>query len=142
MFLWRKRHRPRNGEKGQSLVEFAMVLPIFIMLVFAIIDFGAALFNDVTLNNAVREGARRGAVQASEDDIKARVQDTADPLIECSLGEPVVSNAQGERGDAVTVEASCEYPFITPLPDLLNLITFGAFPDSISISSSADMRLE
>ncbi|MCH8921013.1 MAG: pilus assembly protein, partial [Chloroflexi bacterium] len=50
----------RNGEKGQSLVEFAMVIPIFLILVFAIVDFGMGFHAWITVTNAAREGARIG----------------------------------------------------------------------------------
>ena len=48
----------KSRESGQSLVEFALVLPILLMLLCAIIDFGWFYYNQITLNNAAREGAR------------------------------------------------------------------------------------
>ncbi len=49
---------------GQTLVEFALVLPIFLLLVFAVIDGGRYIFLSSTLSNAAREGARLGSVEA------------------------------------------------------------------------------
>ncbi len=56
--------RRMKGERGASLVEFALVLPVLLLLVFGIIDFGFA-FNDYqSLRQGVRDGARQGVVTA------------------------------------------------------------------------------
>ena len=54
----------RHGRRGQTLVEFALVFPIFILLLFAVIDGGRYIFLSSTLSNAAREGARLGSVEA------------------------------------------------------------------------------
>ena len=51
--------------RGQSLVEFALVLPIFLFLLFAVIDGGRYVYLNSSLSNAAREGARLGSVEAS-----------------------------------------------------------------------------
>jgi Flp pilus assembly protein TadG len=142
MMKWTRGRRPKSGESGQALVEFAFVSVIFVLLLFAIVDFGVAFFNDITLTNAAREGARQGAVQAGEDVIIARVQETADPRVNCDPVDVTVTNAQGAWGDSVVVEASCEYGFITPLGNIIGLITGGSVSDSVTVSSEANMRLE
>ncbi|UDY35131.1 TadE family protein [Dermatobacter hominis] len=55
----RQVHGGRRRERGAALVEFALVVPIFVLLVMGIIDFGMA-FNDY---NSVRQGVREGARQ-------------------------------------------------------------------------------
>lgn len=55
-----KRARIRR-ERGQTMVEFTLVLPIFLLLVFGIAQFGIAFNNYVQLTDAVRAGARFGA---------------------------------------------------------------------------------
>ncbi len=52
----------RRGEAGQDLVEFALVLPLLVLLFFGIIEFGRVIFTYNTLANAAREGARFGIV--------------------------------------------------------------------------------
>lgn len=57
----------RNGRtrrRGQSLVEFALVLPIFLLLIMGVIDAGRLVYMNSTLSNAAREGARTGSVEA------------------------------------------------------------------------------
>lgn len=51
--------------RGQSLVEFALVFPIFVLLVFGLIDLGRFAYLNSTISQAAREAARVGAVEAS-----------------------------------------------------------------------------
>jgi Flp pilus assembly protein TadG len=55
----------RARRRGQSLVEFALVLPIFLLLIMGVIDAGRLVYMNSTLSNAAREGARTGAVEAN-----------------------------------------------------------------------------
>ena len=54
-----------DRRRGQGLVEFALVLPIFLLLIFGVIDGGRYVYVNSTLSNAAREGARLGSVEAS-----------------------------------------------------------------------------
>lgn len=53
-------------EDGAALIEFAIVLPLLLTLIFGTIEFGLFFFNKQVLTNAVREGARRGVVMRSQ----------------------------------------------------------------------------
>jgi hypothetical protein len=55
------RHAHRSGARGQSLVEFAVAVPVFVMLLFGMLEFGFAFSHNLTLEYATREGARAGA---------------------------------------------------------------------------------
>ena len=59
-----RRPTSRRG-RGQSLVEFSLVVPLFLLLVFALIDFSRMLYTYVSLSNAAREMARVGAVSTN-----------------------------------------------------------------------------
>ena len=65
--------RRRRGA-GQSLAEFALVLPIFLVLFFAIFDLGSAVFTFNSLTNAAREGARLAVVNQDNASIIARAE--------------------------------------------------------------------
>jgi Flp pilus assembly protein TadG len=54
--------------KGQQLVEFALLLPLLLLLLLGIIEFGIAIFNYDTIANASREVARFGVVQLVQMD--------------------------------------------------------------------------
>ena len=57
--------RDRKRQRGQGLVEFALFVPLFLVLLFAMLDFGFALYTNLTIEYASREGARVGAALAS-----------------------------------------------------------------------------
>jgi len=59
------RRRWSRAKRGQSLVEMALVLPLFLLIVFGSIDVGIMVYGHSTLSQAAREGARLGAVEAS-----------------------------------------------------------------------------
>jgi Flp pilus assembly protein TadG len=131
------RRRLARRDRGQSLVEFALILPLLFIIVFGIIDFGMGFHSWITVTNSAREGARLGAVHASEDEIIAKVNDTANNLNPDNL-DITVTNADPEGdhvGEPVTVEVNYEYDLITPLAGILHVPTF-------NISSTAEMRLE
>ena len=132
-----------RGERGQSMVEFALLLPIFLVVIFIIIDFGVGISRWVILTNSTREGARLGAVGASTLDIADKVASTSNGLLDPAdvtvyyLDGPDGNTDIGDRGDSVVVESDYEYGLITPLNFFLGL----AF-DSINFHSCTDMRLE
>jgi Flp pilus assembly protein TadG len=145
--------RSRNGERGQSLAEFVMILPIFLILVFAIIDFGMGFHAWLTVTNSAREGARLGSVRApaggacdndpstKADNIDCRVRETADTLDQAKLAVNI-TNAQGNPGTSIVVDVDYDYDLITPLDNLLGLVSGGAVGPTLTFSSTADMRLE
>ena len=57
-------HSARRPARGQALVEFALVIPIFLLLIFGLLDMGRFVYMHSTLSQAAREGARLGAVEA------------------------------------------------------------------------------
>lgn len=62
-----------NKEKGAAAVEFALVLPLLVLLMFGIIEFGLLLFNKQVITNASREGARAGIIRNAETEDSPRV---------------------------------------------------------------------
>jgi len=57
-----RRDRSLGKKNGQGLVEFALILPVLLLLLFGIIDFGWMIFNYSQLYNAMREATRYGSV--------------------------------------------------------------------------------
>jgi Flp pilus assembly protein TadG len=59
-----------KNERGQTMTEFALVAPIFVVLLFGIIQFGIIFNNYVTLTDAARAASRKGAVSRNASDPK------------------------------------------------------------------------
>lgn len=74
-------------ERGASLVEFAIVLPILMMLLFGIVTGGLALNSKNSLNNAAREGARYGATLPVDTTMSDFLDDVADVAIRSATSE-------------------------------------------------------
>ena len=85
--------------RGQTLIEFALIAPVLIILLFGIIDFGLMLNRRITLEHAVREGSRYGMVTADCAAIQQRTADRAGDIID--PGDVTVSY-QSPDGSAVT----------------------------------------
>ena len=129
------------GQRGQALVEFALVLPLLLIVVFITVDFGVGLTRWIAITNAAREGARLGAVGAAEGAIRQKVVDTSDGILNDGDIEVGFSDADGnggiDPGDSVVVDVSYNYDLITPLGRFLT-VTF----DPLTLSACSDMRLE
>jgi Flp pilus assembly protein TadG len=119
------------------MVEFAIVLPLLLLLVCGVIDLGRLLYAYDNLTSAVREGARLAAVQqdpttgASQTAVRNRVQQWNFPG---KSGTPTVSvtpNAAQPNTQFVTVSITA-YPFnwITPLPAFAGLNNAAIWPSA------------
>jgi Flp pilus assembly protein TadG len=101
----------RHRERGQTLTEFALVLPLVALLLFGVIQFGIVFHQYVTLTDAVRAGARQGAVGRHLSDpagsAEDRVRGSAADLDQSKLDVSVSST--WEQGEDVSVTAT--YPY-------------------------------
>jgi Flp pilus assembly protein TadG len=101
-----------RSERGQTMTEFAFVLPVMAMLLFAIIQFGILYNNYVTVTDAARAGARKAAVSRHTDpnDGCDTVRSSAATLNQGELGCAVsVSGPLDRPGADVTVRVT--YPY-------------------------------
>lgn len=80
--------RQRERRTGQALVEFALVIPLFLLLLVGLFDLGRAVFAYNTLTNAAREGARMAIVNQYKPSIIQRAKDQT-AIVE--LNDPSVS---------------------------------------------------
>ena len=74
----------RRGQNGQSLVEFTLIIPVFLLILFGMIEFGFVFTHDLTVEYATREGARAGAALANGADpngCSGTNWKTVDPLV-------------------------------------------------------------
>jgi len=105
---------PNASSRGQTLVEFALVFPIIVILLFGIIDFGLMLNHRITLEHAVREGARYAAVHDGCTDIQDRTKERAGGAIP-DRNTVSVSYEQNPAPDGSTVKVSAPFDWQFPL---------------------------
>jgi Flp pilus assembly protein TadG len=124
----------RKRENGQTMAEFTLVLPVLAILLFGVIQFGIVFNNYLAVTDAVRAGARQGAVSRSSSNpsgaVVSRVRSSSGNLDQSKLQVSVSSS--WKKGSDVTVSAS--YPFS------INLLGFVV--KSGRISSTTTERVE
>ena len=112
----------REGRpRGQGLVEFALVLPIFLLLLFGVIDGGRYVFVNSTLSNAAREGARLGSVEASW-------KGSADPSCGATAGPVCPANNATLLTDITAAANRQMAPFGTVQNVYVNCVAAGGTP--------------
>ena len=121
--------RERHRDRGQALVEFALVLPIFILLLIGLFDVGRLVFINNSVSEAAREGARWGAVQNRSVDATGRASigqhvlggltgvPTPDVTVSCERNG--ASQSQCSSNDILVVTVSTPVQLATPLMDRL-----------------------
>jgi hypothetical protein len=121
----------RAHKRGQALVEFALVLPLLVVLLVMAIDFGRVFFGWVSINNAARVGAAYAAANGDAWEMPADATRQARyvSLVENDLQglncatpgvpDPAFADLDGsgsyDTGEPVTVELECNFSLITPL---------------------------
>ena len=117
-------HGKHRSESGASAVEFALLLPLLMMILFGILEFGLALYRQAILTNASREGARLGIVQSTPAITTAQINAAIDTYL-TSAGIPPgdVSRtivAGGVTGTPVQVGLTLPYTYVV-LPGLTSI---------------------
>ncbi|WP_420995512.1 TadE/TadG family type IV pilus assembly protein [Cupriavidus sp. 30B13] len=149
----------RLRQRGASAVEFALVAPVFFLVFFSIIDFSMMMFANLTMQNAVREGARFAVTGQSTLDpanttqqryqaVLAKIHDTSLGIYDMS-GATVTtwvngstqangSTMFGGAGDLVVIQVNCSWPLLTPMVAAFFSSTGGKYTFSVA----ATMRNE
>ena len=122
--------------QGQALVEMAFVLPIMLLVLMGIFEFGSIFNTYLILTNASREGARVASVGGSDADVINSIHNATnilDPTKLIITIDPTEDNRS--RGLPISVNATYNLKIISPIID--NII-----PNPLPISSQTVMRTE
>ena len=141
-----------DGERGTSVAELAICLPLLLLIVFGIIEFGFMLYDKAVITNASREGARAGIVFHHPDRISdgeiitvatnycssylVNLGSTSSPSVN-------VTRTGSDPGDSLTVTVTYSYTFLV-FPNLRALVSgSGGSPSGgITLTAQTVMRLE
>jgi hypothetical protein len=151
-------HRRSTNERGQGLLEFAVIFPVFMIVLFVIIDAALVMGETNGTNNAAKEAARFGAVQTGDwddirDDIVDLVEsqtklDTSGGSAACNGIVPEVcvewidgpdDQDGGEVGSYIRVILKYEYDPVTPL---FSFLPGGTIDPNWVIETCAIQRVE
>jgi Flp pilus assembly protein TadG len=134
------RHRKRQD--GQAVVEFVVILPVLLLVLMAIYQFGQVFVNYMDVTSAGREGARKAAVSrqagtcTSVDNLaitaaKAAASDLTQSSLNVTVTRTCTNNAYAQGSD---VTATATYPYAISI--------LGMVVSSGTLSSSTTMRVE
>lgn len=123
-----------KSESGQSLVEFALIVPILIILLFGIVDFGRIFHAYLTIDHAGREAARAASI--GKDDTQVKSTAVTDAVGIGLTTDRVVISPTGTRVSGNDVSITITYPitFLTPV--------IGSMVGPITLEDTTVMRVE
>ena len=128
--------RLRKGEQGQALVEMALILPLFFLLLFGVIEMARIGYSYITVSNATREGGRTATIGGTDVNITNSIKNAATSLDPASLTITISPlEANRHSGQEVTIDVT--YPVQLVIPIISNAIT-----NPVVVSSRIIMRLE
>lgn len=150
----------RKADRGQALVETALLFPFLIFVLLLVVEFGFALHAYLNVQASAREAARAATVGTLIQPpvgtpcdgtltIKGRAVAASADLLTCgevsvTYWDQVIDQPSSVigRGDQVVVRVTHTHHFITPLGDFASTFGFGVLPNSLTITACADARLE
>ena len=125
--------RVHAENRGSAAVELALVLPLVLMLVLALLQVGLLAKDSLVIVQAAREGAREAAVTSDAERIRQAALRGGGGL--AAERTEVDVDRPGGMGDPVTVRVRYRAPMVVPFVEWL-------FPDEVQLASAATMRQE
>jgi len=148
------RRRPAasdSRDRGSVAVEFALLLPVLLLIIFGVIDFGRMINVQITLTQAAREGARLASLGYSTSAVQARAQSAATDLspVTVTVGNvpgvpatsPVCPAGAGMGVDAV-VQTSYDFSFVTPVGAFAAMFGSASFGSAVTITATGEYPCE
>ncbi len=133
MICLRRRY---TNQRGQALVELALILPVLLLLVFGIIEFGRIYASNLMISNAAREGARAASLGVPDEDIVIIVKDRC-AFLDAAKLDIDITPVPPERATGNPVNIDVNYPLEIKTP-IISVIT----GDPCPISARVSMRIE
>jgi hypothetical protein len=138
--------KQKGGERGQALIEFAFIAPFLLVLLLTILDFGIAIDRREVIQHAVREGARQGAVGASETEIKDITSEQSQGILDpadvevCYVDEGSID--AGIAGSSVRVEGTFTYNLFFGADGLFEWLGMNPDDFSVEMTPNGESRME
>ena len=142
--LQAQRTKHAQSQKGSVLVEFALILPVFLTLLFGVVTFSLALYNKTVLTMATREGARAGAMYVATAAANIAAANTAAANTATNTTKAVCQNKLISFGSSITpsVTSSVDGNKMIIVDASISFTGLYISPSAITISASSTMRTE
>lgn len=144
---WRGRIPGLRDDRGQAMVEFMVFLPVLLILLFAVIEIGMVISDQISLVHAAADGARFGSAPGCNGGVacetaaaKSQAIKALSGINQCT-GSAASASVAGTNPQVLTVTVSCTYQAYTPLGSILQMVG-GAFGATLPLSSTTIMRVE
>lgn len=126
----------RRDERGQAMTEFALVLPILLLILMGIVEFGRIFHAYIVINEAARDAVRYVSVAASESEVRDVILQDSQSLDETRVAFTISPGETYRRsGQPVTVQVTYPVQLITPV---LNFV----LPNPVNVTATMTMRKE
>ena len=134
--------RLRAGTAGQALTEFAIVIPLLMVILVGIFEFGRAWHIRQVVTNAAREGARTAVLPDVGSDSVTAVISAYLTSANIDPAQAVITlNVQNSSGSPDEVTVSYDYQFDL-IGGVITLISGGSLPGQVTLASTSVMRNE
>jgi Flp pilus assembly protein TadG len=124
------------SDRGAAAVEFALLLPVLLLIVFGIIDFGRALNAQVTITQAAREGSRLDAL--GQPNVVSRTQAAATGLSGVVVATPSICTTGAGPTANADVKVSYKFSFVTPIAAIASLFGSGGGSLGLPLTLTAE----
>ncbi|TWP33720.1 TadE/TadG family type IV pilus assembly protein [Leekyejoonella antrihumi] len=125
-------------ERGAAALEFALVLPVFLILIFGLVDFGRMLNDQIQVTNAAREAVRMEAL-ALPGSAQARVNASTPLGAAATIASSTPCSSSSQPTDSASATVTYNFSFITPVGSIMGLV-LPASHGVVQLSSTASMR--
>ncbi len=125
-----------RDERGSALVEMALVMPILLLLLCGIVEFGRIFHAYIVVQQAARDAVRYASIGSSDDQVRSVIERNMTSLDVTRMSYDVQpSESERTAGDSVTVDITYDHTLLIPYLQ-------GVIPDTLSLHSEISMRME
>ncbi|HWQ60844.1 MAG TPA: TadE/TadG family type IV pilus assembly protein [Negativicutes bacterium] len=135
-----------RNRRGQAVLEFALILPVFLLMLVGMLEFGVVLHDYITVAEGARAGARAAAVGKDNTTIENAVINATPSLDKSKLTVTITPAAQASRTVDSSATVTVTYPVEVPVTSIPNPFSASGeleiLPEIVYITGKAVMRVE
>ena len=151
-----RRNIKTGGQKGVSAIEFAILLPLLVVILFGIIEFSILFYDKAVITNASREGAREGIVRRNPELDATQIRNEVITVVNNYCGSRLITFGASttvtvidpdgtttySSGDILDVKIQYQFNFLV-LNNVIKLVAPGSsFASGITLEAVTQMRME